>query len=146
MELNWLCCLGCVCCYIGVVLQGIDERKVGNQSVLNSLCKSYFWMYGIGSTLVFLPLFCKTFRIGSIIRSAWRKSLKQVVIRTEKLLIAIGAAVVVDVSILIIFSVGVRNNDDELHYGREKGPQKEVDVLRIIQYKYGVVCCLCILY
>ena len=160
-KLNLVSCTGCIIAYIYVILIGLNESQNYSRTQLNGICAVTPWLLCISFTLVFMPLFLKTYRVGII----FTKILKKIVLTDGVLLIAVGCCVMVDILLLIIFTAispqqrihkdGLLETVDELRqtqnmYAQCISPNDSVNysfygimgVYKLLQLLFGIYCCL----
>merc|ERR1712176_563605 len=61
-RLNIFVCIGCLFAYTGIILYEYDNT-------IFDYCNAEIWLLCIGFTLIFMPLFLKTFRLAKIFQS-----------------------------------------------------------------------------
>lgn len=160
-KLNLVSCSGCIIAYIYVILIGLNESQNYSRTQLNGICAVIPWLLCIAFTLVFMPLFLKTYRVGII----FTKILKKIVLTDGVLLIAVGCCVMIDILLLTIFTAispqqriykdGLLETVDELRqtqnmYAQCISPNDSVNysfygimgVYKLLQLLFGIYCCL----
>ena len=83
-------CIGCITAYITVIIYGIP--------VTDKLCNAREWLVAISFTLVFMPLFAKTYRISAIFNNILK--LRQTDIKDYHLIMGVLACVFIDIIFL----------------------------------------------
>ena len=106
-RLNIVMCIGSIIGYIAIILYGIDQEILGRitnsdqtELVSNILCNARIWMIFISFTIIFMPLFAKTYRLSRIFNSILTKK----VITDRSLFCIVGICVITDITLLGIFT------------------------------------------
>ena len=103
-KLNSITCVGCLLSSITVILYALKPTVF--------LCNIREWLFAISFTLIFMPLFMKTYRILMI-----ATKLRKVNLKDEKLVFYTFICVLIDILILGIFTgiqvkhVGIQNDE-----------------------------------
>eukprot|EP01083_Nonionella_stella_P024282 67113_1 len=127
-RLNLFVCIGSLLCYAQIILQGIDEGHVHRgESVWIGLCNTRIWLLCIAFSVIFMPLFMKTYRLARIFSSMNVQTLQD-----YKLIIAVIVCVLIDVALLSVFTVM-----DPLDRKYKIGTTVTIDVLQDTQYEFG---------
>merc|ERR1711933_707879 len=82
------------------IYSGLDEREIDNIKTLNILCNIRVWFLVISFTLIFTPMFAKTYKLSRI----FTELLITKSIPGSELLIRVGYALLIDLILLIIFT------------------------------------------
>lgn len=77
-KINNLFLLGCILCYISVVIHGSEAIYYDSTSALKIICSSRIWTLTIGFTLAFGSLFSKMWRVYKIFTNKTAKSVVSV--------------------------------------------------------------------
>eukprot|EP00485_Elphidium_margaritaceum_P007900 CAMPEP_0202709426 /NCGR_PEP_ID=MMETSP1385-20130828/21551_1 /ASSEMBLY_ACC=CAM_ASM_000861 /TAXON_ID=933848 /ORGANISM="Elphidium margaritaceum" /LENGTH=792 /DNA_ID=CAMNT_0049368687 /DNA_START=198 /DNA_END=2576 /DNA_ORIENTATION=- len=99
-KINLVMCCGCFCACLAMFIYGIDEEWVEAGPVFSFLCNFRLWLWVLSYTLLFFPLFMKTYRLSRIFDEVLHKK----VITDTKLIYVILGCVAVDLVLLIIFT------------------------------------------
>ena len=129
-KLNMVIYTGVIMAYLNMILSGLDEREYeqGSHS-LDVLCNVRAWFLVISFTLIFTPIFAKTYKLSRI----FTELLITKTIPDKVMLIRVFIALGIDLLLLIIFvSIGPFTRD------YEKGDTKTIDKLQEKQFIYGV--------
>ena len=128
-KLNLLSTIGSMLWLISFAFFAINDQN--DYINLDFVCNFRSWLLIIASTVLFMPFFLKTFRLGLIFRVT--KSLKPQQLTDEKLIYAVLVCVLMDIFILSICLIV-----DPLTrtYGN-LGDEIPIDKLRIVQYTFG---------
>ena len=70
--MNNILVLGCILCYISMVIYGLDNGLV-NEEGIRICCIAYGWILCYGFTLSFGALFSKTWRVYRIYSTGYKK-------------------------------------------------------------------------
>lgn len=111
-----------------IIFYGLDEREIENIKTLNVLCNIRVWFLVISFTLIFTPMFAKTYKLSRI----FTELLITKSIPDSELLIRVGIALLIDLILLIIFTS--LHPFERLH---EEGHAETIDDLQQKQFKYG---------
>eukprot|EP01084_Bolivina_argentea_P275120 469103_1 len=129
-RINIIMCIGGIMCYIAVILYGIDEGEINTASnKLHLLCNAGLWMTTISFTMLFIPLFSKTYRLSLMFKNILTGN----TLNDKHLLLLILACVLIDIILLGMFAL-MR----PLHRIYVNGSLKTVDEIQQIQYINGV--------
>eukprot|EP01083_Nonionella_stella_P099469 279690_1 len=101
-ALTVLMCIGAVMSYLTAFMYGLDERYVASASTLTALCNIRIWSLCISFTLLFMPLFVKTYRIRKIFCNV---TLIQTNIDNKRLFIYISICVLIDILLLTTYAI-----------------------------------------
>ena len=121
-KLNLITCIGCVIAYITLFLYGIPVNDI--------LCNIKEWLIIISFTLVFMPLFSKTYRI-SYIFTGW---LDQRKIDDYKLVFFVLICLLFDILLLGIFTLIAPYSIVQIN----DGDPVKFNAVKEIQYEYNV--------
>lgn len=148
IQLSIISCIGAVLLTCGGLLFGIDENVISvgdnndnndidftnkeetHSNKLNFICNSRIWLLQVSVTLLFMPLFCKLYRIAQNLSS------KQILKNDKQITFVTFVCVAVDLVLLLIVSLMLPYYRDY-----ENGNLKSIDTLQSIQYKYGICTC-----
>ncbi|EDV22611.1 uncharacterized protein TRIADDRAFT_59025 [Trichoplax adhaerens] len=100
-RVNVMLLLGCVLCYLSVILLGLDWNLISSKTFIAS-CTAAVWLLSIGFTLGFGSLFWKTWRVYAIYKS---KSPKRKIIRDIHILPRLAVLLVIDIIILSLWQI-----------------------------------------
>ncbi|EDV22610.1 uncharacterized protein TRIADDRAFT_59024 [Trichoplax adhaerens] len=100
-RINVLMLAGSVCCYLAIVLFGLDW-SIMRQDMVKYACTIATWQLSIGFTLGFGALFCKTWRIYAIYRN---KFSKKVNIKDRHVILRLISLVMIDLIILTCWQI-----------------------------------------
>lgn len=95
-TINDVICIGCMLCYLSVVLYGLDSRLINTNDIPFS-CNMIAIILAVGFTLSFGGLFSKTWRVYKIFTAS--KSMGRVSIKDLHLLGIIFVLLIIDVTI-----------------------------------------------
>ena len=128
-KLNLLSTIGSMLWLISLIFFSVNEKN--NYINWNFVCNFRLWLLTIAFTLLFMPFFLKTFRLGLIFRLT--KSLKPQQLTDKKLIYAVLVCAFVDIFILsICFMLDPLSRT----YGN-LGDTNTIDKLRVVQYTFG---------
>eukprot|EP01084_Bolivina_argentea_P278943 476775_1 len=131
-RLNIILCIGAILAYIRIMLYGIDESLLENhpnqQKILDILCNLRVWLVTISYTLLFMPLFAKTYRLSQIFNTI----LIDRNFSDRKLFMLIGSCVLIDIILLTILTA-----IHPLKRFQLKANVEIIDDIQQIQYIYG---------
>eukprot|EP01084_Bolivina_argentea_P257806 434431_1 len=65
-KINLVMCFGCLCGYVTMIIYGIDESSISAGPLFSFLCNFRLWLWIMSYTLLFMPLFAKTYRLSRI--------------------------------------------------------------------------------
>ena len=144
-KINITSVLGGILLLLSIFLLGIDENKTfmgGDTSHysenhgrnLDFLCNFRAWLLVLSFTLLFMPLFFKTYRIARIFRVSI-KSLDSHEISDHRLFLWTGVCVLVDIVLLSLFMVAV---SPMKRIYKHEGDLVSIDLLISNQYEYGM--------
>ena len=128
-RLNIIMCIGAIFAYASAILYGIDELYTTNITSLSVRCNVRLWWFTISFTLLFMPLFMKTYRISLLFTAMLTKR----VLEDKKLFLAIMCCLFIDLIILMTVTLSIR----PLQRMYVDGDLEEIDEIRFTQYKYG---------
>ena len=102
-KLNLISGIGYILAALGIVLYGVDEAYIYKYELLtplqlNNICNSKLWVYSIGVTLGYMPMFMKTWRLNRIFLNV---TFKKVVLPDSSLLWRIGIWLLIDIILLV---------------------------------------------
>eukprot|EP01084_Bolivina_argentea_P317240 550023_1 len=105
-RLNVIMCFGAILGYIGGILYGIDEGFFNEsddyvQTILTYLCNIKLWVLIISYTVLFIPLFGKTYRLSLLFNAI----LTARVVKDKKIFIGVLICVLIDITMLTIFTI-----------------------------------------
>ena len=124
-RLNLIICFGAVFGYAAGILYAIDEGNVKDEGMkLDALCNIRFCMLVMAYSLVFMPLFVKTYRLSLI----FKQTLTKKVVDDKRLGFIVFCCVIFDILLLSIFT-GIQ----QLNRVKITGQEEEIDQLRIKQ-------------
>eukprot|EP01084_Bolivina_argentea_P177958 307696_1 len=101
LELNVIMCIGASLGYMSCILYGMDE-EISSFKILNGVCKLRYWIIIISWTLLFMPLFFKTYRLSRLFKSILKNKM---IIKDKSLFIAIFICVCVDILLLVTLTL-----------------------------------------
>ncbi|XP_033742389.1 gamma-aminobutyric acid type B receptor subunit 2-like [Pecten maximus] len=101
-TLNNVAVGGCILVYGGVMLLGFDDRRI-RQDQYPVFCTTRAFFFAAGFSLAFGSMFTKTYRVHQIFTRANRGLIKNKLLKDKQLLFIIGALLVIDSSILIVW-------------------------------------------
>ena len=128
-RMNIIMCFGAILGFIACILYGIDERQYGNDLYsLKIICNLRLWLLNISYTVMFIPLFLKTYRLSLLFNAILTKK----IVNDQRLFCGIIICVSIDIILLTIFT-GIQ----PLSRTYLEGDITEIDSLQCIQYKYG---------
>ena len=131
-KLNVLSLLGAIVLYAGSLLFGIDRSHGLSESSLDGLCNIRIWLVIISVSLLFMPLFYKTYRIARIFEKSMI-TVSEVQVKDEKLMFYVLVHICVDVILLTIF-----RSISPFYISYKISKTTEEDALQFTEYKYGV--------
>ena len=137
-KLNIVSIIGSIILSITQILFGIDENMQSyteNDDKFTFLCNFRTWLLAISFTLLFMPLFLKTYRIGQIFRVTNDLRVKD--ITDTKLVYATLCCVLTDIIILFIFVL----IDPLSRQYQDSGNAETIDALQQVQHTYGLCNC-----
>ena len=94
-KLNMITCIGCLLTYTTIILYGLHPNAL--------LCNLREWLFSISFTLIFMPLFMKSYRVALIFTSGLN-GLNVTVIQDGKLVLYILFCLLLDILILGTFT------------------------------------------
>eukprot|EP01084_Bolivina_argentea_P062281 113878_1 len=130
-KLNMFVCIGCLLCYCGIILYGIDEYYTflaENETKFHVICNVRMWLLCTGFTLIFMPLFVKTFRLAKIFQSFDIENISDF-----KLVCMLIVCLLIDIILLTFYTLL-----EGLQRKTKYGSVQIIDQLQQIQSNYGV--------
>ena len=127
-RINLVMCVGCLFGYISIIIYGVDEHWVNAGPSFTFLCNFRLWLWILSYTLLFMPLFMKTYRLSRI----FSEILEKKHLSDTKLLKGIGICITVDLLLLTIYT-----SIEPLQRLYIEGELKPIDELQETQYMYG---------
>lgn len=127
-KINLVMCTGALLGYTTMMMYGIDERVNPSDSMFDLLCNARLWMWVTSYTLLFMPLFAKTYRLARIFNGI----LAQRHLDDAQLLRGVAICVVVDLVLLTTYTA-----IEPLRRLYVSGSYVDLDALRQTHYVYG---------
>ena len=126
-KLNMLTCIGCIMIQSMVILSAID--------LTNSICRAREWLLSIAFTLIFMPLFTKTWKLSVIYSSILENDDDNNNNNTSDkiLFFRVICCLFVDILILFVFTL-----IDNSHIVFVNGDIVEIHALHSIQMQYTI--------
>ncbi|XP_052282516.1 gamma-aminobutyric acid type B receptor subunit 2-like isoform X2 [Dreissena polymorpha] len=103
-KLNNMAVVGCMLVYTGIVSLGYDDSEV-EPTYFSILCTARAFLFSSGFSMSFGAMFTKTYRVHQIFTRANRGLIKSKLLRDKQLLFIVGALLMVDYVILIIWGI-----------------------------------------
>ena len=148
-KMNIIMCIGAILMYMTGILYAMDEGFdflpdvscsgedscdendgfMDNKKTWTIMCESRASTGMIAFTLIFMPLFAKTYRLSVVFKSILQKKKFQ----DFKLFCLVFIAILVDIILLTVLSI-----IQPLRRNYYNGDQYQRDEIRIIQYIYGI--------
>eukprot|EP01083_Nonionella_stella_P043741 118040_1 len=131
-RLNIIICCGAILGYMRTIMYSIDEGLLADhhhqQYILSIVCNIRIWVSMIAFTLLFMPLFAKTYRLSKIFDGI----LMEKTVEDPTLFMLIVVCVMIDIVLLIILTLV-----KPLQRIYLLGDLEPIDALREVQYIYG---------
>jgi len=127
-RVNLFMCFGCFCAYLSMIIYGIDEQWVAAGPGFSFLCNFRLWLWVLSYTLLFFPLFMKTYRLSRIFDEVLEKK----IITDKKLVYVLLGCVAVDLLLLVIYT-----SIEPLQRLYESGGFEPIDTLQQKEILYG---------
>ena len=100
IKLNLVIYTGVVMAYVTMIICGLDERKFdAGSEILDIFCNIRAWFLVISFTLIFTPIFAKTYKLSRI----FTELLITKTIPDKEMLIRVGFALCIDLLLLVVF-------------------------------------------
>ena len=132
-RMNIIMCSGAIIGYLGGIAYGMDEKFIAGTKhkavILDVLCNIRLWMVMIAFSLLFMPLFAKTYRLSLVFKAMLTKT----VVKDTMLFVMVLVCVLVDILLLTIFT-----SIKPLQRVYLEGDIETIDELRAIQHIHGV--------
>ncbi|KAL4230676.1 hypothetical protein ACF0H5_011052 [Mactra antiquata] len=103
-KLNNVAVIGCMFVYAGIIVLGYDATNL-YESQYPYLCTTRAFLFSAGFSLSFGSMFTKTYRVHQIFTRANGSLIKSKLLRDKQLLFIVGALLVVDSIVLLIWGV-----------------------------------------
>eukprot|EP01084_Bolivina_argentea_P064457 117556_1 len=135
-RLNIMMCIGAILGYTRAIISSIDEVLLvdydtqSQQYILDIACNVRIWVTTIAFTLLFMPLFAKTYRLIKICDAL--VIMRENTVTDAKLFRLIGISVLIDIILLTILTLL-----SPLQRIYLSGDIVDIDPLRQTQYMYG---------
>eukprot|EP01083_Nonionella_stella_P001232 3601_1 len=128
-KINLVMCVGCLCGYTSTMVYGVDENNgVEAGPMFSFLCNFRIWLWVMSYTLLFMPLFVKTYRLSQI----FSEILEKRVLEDKHLLYMVLGCVAVDIVLLVIYT-----SIEALQRMYVSGSYEQIDQLQRVHYQYG---------
>merc|ERR1712228_538376 len=129
-KINQIMCIGCVMGYVAMIIYGIDEQTVSPQHIgaWQWMCNLRLWIWILSYTLLFMPLFAKTYRLSRI----FNEILEKKCIYDSDLLKGIALCLCVDLILLTLYTA--IEPLQRMYIGLDF---KQIDELQRVHFIYG---------
>jgi len=127
-KINLIMCAGGLCGYVSMIIYGIDEHSLSAGPGFTFLCNLRLWTWIMSYTLLFMPLFAKTYRLSRI----FSEILEKKHIYDKDLMYGILICLIVDLILLTLYTA-----IEPLQRMYISGSYQQIDELQRVHFIYG---------